>query len=73
MEKHFYHLLPSSSYTLKLNFHLKYNAKGEVNHFTQTHEEQKQQVIGKIHLCPVQNMEKKSLRPTISDADTTNK
>lgn len=57
--KHFYHQIPILTIHAEAQLHLKYDAKGEVNHFTQnTHGTEKQQVIGKIHLCPVQNMEK---------------
>lgn len=55
-------LLPSDTYSHHTRWSStpsKYDAKGEVNHFTQnTHGTEKQQVIGKIHLCPVQNMER---------------
>lgn len=51
MKRHFYHQL--STFILNSEAHLQYNANGLVNHFTRH-----TQVLGKIHLCPVQNMKK---------------
>lgn len=73
-KKHFYHLVTYRTLQAEAQLPSKIRCKRE--RLTTSHEHTRNKnskLIGKIHLCPVQNMEKNLTRPTISDAGTTNK